>query len=185
MTRRILSLVLLLTQAATTFAGPAFTLCVSPKGHTCIDAPWTVCDCCQYDGGPDHQPDHQDDPTRGVADDNKKVCESEKRGSCRCGHDESLTAAITTDPMAAPFSAISHGQPCRCKHIPLIVAQVGQQPAVEPISVGDRHAHDQFLTAPVASLFGGFLPSRDAVAILPQPPPSGHLLAISCTVLRC
>ncbi|MCE9561331.1 MAG: hypothetical protein K8U57_04695 [Planctomycetes bacterium] len=181
MTRRILSLVLLLTQAATTFAGPAFTLCVSPKGHTCIDAPWTVCDCCQDDG----VPDHQGGPTRGVADDNKKVCESEKRCSCRCGHDSTLPTAITQDRPADPDSVISHGQPCRCKHIPLIVAQDGQQPTVERTSVDDRHSFDHLMSAPVASPFGGFSPMRHAVALLPQPPPSGHLHVISCTVLRC
>ncbi|MBA4189375.1 MAG: hypothetical protein C0467_15370 [Planctomycetaceae bacterium] len=180
MTRRILSLLLLLTQAATTFAGPAFTICISPKGHTCIDAPWTVCNCCQDDGGPDHR----DGPTWGVVDDDdKKVCESEKRCSCRCGHDEP-TAAITTDPIAAPVSVISPGQ-CLCKHIPLIVAQDGQYPAVERTSVDDRHSFDHLMPAPVASPSGGFSPSRHAVALLPQPPPSGHLHVISCTVLRC
>lgn len=181
MTRRILSLVLLLTQAATTVAGPAFTLCISPKGHTCIDAPWTVCNCCQDDGVPD-----QDGPAPGVVDgDDKKVCEAEKRCSCRRGHDDPPAAAITNDPIAAPVSVISHGQPCRCKHIPLIVAQDSQSPAVERTPVDDRHALDHLIPAPVTSFFGGFSTERDAVALLPQPPPSGHLLAISCTVLRC
>lgn len=176
-----LSLVLLLTQAATTFAGPAFTLCISPKGRVCIDAPWTKCTCCQDDGVPD-----QDGLTQCVVDgDEEKVCQSENRCSCRRGHDDPPPSAITQARPAERDAVLARGQPCRCKHIPLIVAQDGQQPPVERPTVNDRHAFDHFMPVPVASLFGGFSSSRDAVALLPQPPPSGHLLAISCTVLRC
>jgi hypothetical protein len=177
--RQTLSLVLLLAQVATTVAGPAFTLCISPKGHVCIDAPWTACTCCQDESDPD-----QDDQCRGEVGGDDKVCKSEKRCSCRCGHDDPPPAATPTAP-SDPDSVIAHGQPCRCKHIPLIVVQDGQQPAVERTPVDDRHSFDHLMPAPVTSFFGGFSTARDAVALLPLPPPSGHLLAISCIVLRC
>ncbi|MEO2090916.1 MAG: hypothetical protein ABGY75_15660, partial [Gemmataceae bacterium] len=103
----------------------------------------------------------------------------------RHGHADLPPTSTTRARPADSDAVIAHGQPCRCKHIPLIVAQDGQKPSVERATVDDRHAHDQFLSAPVGSHFGGFASARDAVALLPQPPPSGHLLAISCTVLRC
>lgn len=181
MVKHTLSLVLLLTQAATTVAAPAFTLCISPKGRVCIDAPWTNCTCCHDDCVPE-----QDGQILGVVDgDDERVCQSDQRCSCRCGHDGPPPTATTQVRPADPDAVSAHGQPCRCKHIPLIVAQDGQRPAVERTSVDDRHSFDHLMIAPVASLFGGFSSSRDAVALLPQPPPSGHLLVISCTVLRC
>lgn len=178
---RVLSLVLLLTQAATTVAGPAFTLCISPKGRVCIDAPWTTCTCCQDDCVPDQVGQTQAE----TAGDDEKVCKSETRCSCRCGHDEPPSATTTKVPHADTDALVAHGQPCRCKHIPLVIAQDGQQPAVERTSVDDRHSFDHLMPAPPPPFFGGFSTARDAVALLPQPPPSGHLLAISCTVLRC
>lgn len=179
-TRKVLSLVLLLMQAATTVVDPAFTLCISPKGHVCVDAPWTTCTCCQDDD----VPDQVGQPGVVVAEEDEKACQSEKRCSCRSGHDDPLPTAIT-QAHSADTAVIAHAQPCRCKHIPLVVAQDNQQPTVERVTLDDRHTHDQFLTAPVAPFFGGFSTARDAVALLPQPPPSGHLLVISCTVLRC
>lgn len=179
--RQTLSLVLLLTQAATTFAGPAFTLCISPKGRVCIDAPWMACTCCQDDG----VPDQHGQPQRVVDGDEENVCHSEKRCSCRCGHDDPPPTATTQARPADPAAMIACGHPCGCKHIPLMVAQDAQQPPIERTSVDDRHALDHFMPGPVASHFGAFSSSRDAVALLPQPPPSSHLLAISCTVLRC
>lgn len=179
--RQTLSLVLLLTQVATTVAGPAFTLCISPKGHVCIDAPWTACTCCQDDGVPD-----PDGRTEGVVDgDDWKVCRSEKLCSCHRGHDDPPPTATAQARPADPDAVTAHAKPCRCKHIPLIVVQGGQQPAVERTPVDDRHSFDHLMPAPVTSFFGGFSTARDAVALLPLPPPSGHLLAISCTVLRC
>lgn len=168
-------------QAATTVAGPALTLCISPKGRVCIDAPWTTCTCCQDDDVSDQHGQIQ--PV--VDGDDNKVCQSEKRCSCRGGHDDPAAAPTTQVRSADPDTVMAHTRPCRCKHIPLMVAQDGQQPVVERTSVDDRHTFDHLLPAPVTSLFGGFASSRDAVALLPQPPPSGHLLAISCTVLRC
>ena len=172
---------LLLTQAATTVAGPAFTLCISPKGRVCIDAPWTNCTCCQDDGVPDQDGQLQ----VVVGDDDEKVCQSEKRCSCRCGHDDPPPTVTTQARPTDPDSVIAHTQPCRCKHIPLVVAHDGQPPVVERTPVDDRHSFDHLMPAPVTSLFGGFSTARDALALLPQPPPSGHLLVISCTVLRC
>lgn len=172
---------LLLTQTSTTVAGPAFTFCISPKGHTCIDAPWTTCTCCQDDGIP-----HQDGLTAGVVDgDEKKLCESEKWCSCRRSNDVPSHVAPNQAPPADSDPVIAQGQACRCKHIPLLIAQDGQQPAVERTPVDDRHALDNLMPVAATAFFGGFATARDAVALLPQPPPSGHLLAISCTVLRC
>lgn len=173
---------LLLTQAATVVAGPAFTLCISPKGRVCIDAPWTTCTCCE-----DDDVRGQDCQQQGVvaAQEEANVCQSEKRCSCRCGHDEPPSTATTQARPADTAAMIAHGQPCRCKHIPLMIAQDSQQPAVERTSVDDRHSFDHLMPVPVASFFGGFPTARAAVALLPQPPPSGHLLAIACTVLRC
>lgn len=176
--RQTLSLVLLLTQAATTVAGPAFTLCISPTGRECIDTPWTTCTCCRDDGTP--APANL--PPDAAGDD--KLCRSEERCSCHGGRGEASAATPPSAP-SDPDSATWNGHPCRCKHIPLMVAGEGQQASAERISVADRNALDQFLPAPVTSPFGGFSPSRHAVALLPLPPPSGHLLAISCTVLRC
>lgn len=181
MTRRILSLMLLLTQATATIAGPAFTLCISPKGRVCIDAFWTTCTCCQDYGVPD--PGVQ--PRGAVDGGERQGCESETRCSCRRASDDPSHAASAQAPPADSDPVIAHEQPCRCKHIPLVVAQDGSQPAVERTSVDDRHVLDQLLPDAAASVFGGFTPSRHAVALLPLPPPSGHLLAISCTVLRC
>ncbi|MBY0457796.1 MAG: hypothetical protein K2V38_10695 [Gemmataceae bacterium] len=171
---------LLLTQAATTVAGPAFTLCISPKGRVCIDAPWTTCTCCQDDGVPD-----QDGQLRAAVtvQEEDKACQSERGCSCRCGHDNP-PATAQAHP-ADTDALIAHGQPCRCKHIPLMVAHDAQQPAVERTSVDDRHSFDHLIPAPATPFFGGFSSLRDAVSLLPQPPPSGHLLVISCTVLRC
>jgi hypothetical protein len=179
-TKRGLSLVLLLTHAATTVAGTAFTLCISPKGRVCIDAPWTTCTCCKDDGVLD-----QDGHTQAVGDgheEKEKICQSDK--PCSCHNNPSPNPTPRTRP-ADPDAEIAHSQPCRCKHIPLIVAQDAQQSAVERTSVDDRHSFDHLMPAPVTPFFGGFPTARDAVALLPLPPPSGHLLAISCTVLRC
>ncbi len=176
--RQTVSLVLLLTQVAATVAGTAFTLCVSPKGRVCIEAPWTTCTCCQ-----DERVADQDDPCRGDAGGDDKVCESEHLCSCRCDRDDrppAATYAVPTDP----DSIISHGQPCRCKRIPLIVAK-DVQPTVERATAADRHALDQLVPAPAFSQFFCFSQSQRAVTLLSLPPPSGHLLAISCAVLRC
>lgn len=180
MSKRTLSLVLLVTQAATSVAGPTFTLCISPKGHVCVDAFWTTCTCCQ-----DYEVLDRNGQIQGVVDgDDEKVCQSEKRCSCRCDHDDP-PPNVTTQVRPTDLDFVSaHTHPCRCKHIPLVVHDI-QQPAVERTSVDDRHSFDHLIPAPVTPFFGGFSTARDAVALLPQPPPSGHLLAISCTVLRC
>lgn len=176
--RQTLSLMLLLTQAVTTVTGSAFTLCISPMGRECIDSPWTTCTCCRDDGLPDPQY-----PLPGVAGD-EKLCRAEQRCSCHIGHGEVSADTPTSAPLA-PDAATWNGHPCRCKHIPLIAAGESQQPSAERIPVADRHVLDQFLSAPVTSPLGGFSASRHAIGLLPLPPPSGHLLAISCTVLRC
>lgn len=180
MARRVLSLLLVLTQAATMFAGPAFTLCISPKGHVCIDALWADCTCCQDESDP--VPDTQ---IRGSVDDSVMVCGSEKRCSCHCGRDDPPPSTTLKAAAADPVAAIWHGKPCRCEHIPLLVAPDGQQPVVERTAGHDLHGFDQLLFTPTISQFGGFSPSRNGVALHPIPPPFGHLRIISCTVLRC
>jgi hypothetical protein len=176
--RQTLSLVLLLTQAVTTVTGSAFTLCISPMGRECIDTPWSICTCCRDDGTFD--PANQPPSSAG----DEKLCRAEQRCSCHLGHDEVAVATPTSAP-SSPDSASWNGHPCRCKHIPLITAGEGQQASAERISVADRHVLDQFVSDPVTSPLAGFSPSRHAVTLLPLPSPSGHLLAISCTVLRC
>lgn len=177
--RLTLSLVLLLTQVATTFAGPAFTLCISPKGHECIEAPWMTCTCCQDNDGPS-----QDSQTSPVDGDDKKICQTEARCSCQNDDGNPLPPVLATAPAASAFPTWQ-GQPCRCKHVPLVNAQDSQQPVVKRITVDDRQVLDHLLFATATSQLFCFSPLRHAVVLLPIPPPSGHLLAISCTVLRC
>lgn len=176
-TRQVLSLVLLLTQAATTFAGPVFMLCISPKGHVCLDAPWTDCTCCLDDCLP-----NQGDPCGGETGD--EAGESAHGCACHCVGEGPALASMPTAPSEAD-SAVTQGQPCRCKHVPLIVAQGDQQAGVARAYGQVEYDFTQAHLATATSQFACFTRSRHIVALLPLPPPSGHLLAISCTILRC
>lgn len=174
--QRVLFLVLLLTQVATTFAGPEFTLCISPKGCVCIDSVWDSCTCCQDDCYAD-----QTCQTPGADD---KANLTEQQCSCRCGYNDSSSAALTATS-TYPASLDWNGQPCRCQHIPLLVTLDGQQPVIERVTLDGRQFLDSFVPIPSTSIVLFSATSRSTDAILPIPPPSGHLLAISCTIFRC
>jgi len=175
--RLALSLVLLLAQAATTIAAPACTLCISPNGQVCIDAPWADCTCCSAGCSPP-----RDNSPGVVSGDDEIACQTEHSCVCQCGHDNHALAALAA--ASGDSDSEAWQQPlCQCLHIPLIVAQ-DSQPASERSTVEDRLVKVS-LPLPMAAAFACFFPVQHVAAPLPLPPPSGHLLTIACTVLRC
>ena len=175
--RRVLSLVLLLTQAATTFATPAFSLCISPTGHVCIDTPWNECTCCQDE--------EDDEPVRSSTEvaPSRQVIDEEDSDCCRSSHCESKLPPGAGLPSGDPPTTWK-GKPCRCTHIPLVVVQDADQVSTARAVAVDRSPlSDGIMPADCGPVF-----RIEATCVpfsrLPHPPPS-HLQAVACTVLRC
>ena len=172
LTQRVLSLVLLLTQAAT-FASPAFYVCISPKGSVCIKSILAECTCCLEEESAD----------RGVVAPRQEGCADGADG-CPCGHCQSETSAASPAMPGENPPGHWQGKPCGCTHIPLAVVQEASDVASTRATVVDPTPPlADFVPADYRRPFG-YEGNSLRIDPLPHPPPS-HLLSIACAVLRC
>jgi len=163
MLRRVLILVLLATQVATTLATPALVICISPKGHVCIETIWNDCQCCEEEDC--HHP---------------CLSQSDEEEGCECCAAEHAAVPATSE-FGMPMW---NGKPCPCQHIPLVVEQPSRVTLTDRSLMVSRLVLDWF-PALQASVANPLLAFNSLTYSAHHPPPAGHLLLLSCIVLRC
>lgn len=181
--RKILSLVLLLTYNTATFAGSAFTLCISPRGDICVDAIWITCTCCEHE---DFSSENKHTYFVASAVQNQEhICDSQTRCLCHLQHNNRLTTTNIHNKPTHTNADISSKQPCQCKRIPLIDPQDNHHTLVESALADVQHIIDSLVSAPVISNLSRSLLGRKMVVFRPQPSTSNFQNIVSCVILRC
>lgn len=187
--RRVLTLFVLASQVAATFAAPAISVCISPKGHICLDTIWNDCTCCQEEdcqegctccnastasGAPSGAANEDEDCQDGCA------CTGQHEGR------SPPTAAVAALAVQAPDSPTWNGKPCRCKHIPLAVEQPSRVPQVVDRPLVESRLLLDWCSGLNAVVVNPVAPFDPLTNLSHHPPPlPGHLLSLSCVVLRC